>query len=118
MSKKVLAMMEGIIREVFPGKISEELAVALTAVLNQFDIHLSDKCPRAGVGPVELTLEAATALVSKLPVETDLKQFNRVTWEWRWNERYLSLYNTSEFQGLLNEVSARLESHPWIDRLE
>lgn len=115
MSQSVLKIVETIVREVFPGPIHEDLAVALTTVLNRYNIHLSNGSPLTSA-PIELTLDSVS-IVSKLKVDA-LADTNSSRWLKRWVERYRMLYEKAEFQKIMQDVADRLSTHPWVDRLE
>jgi hypothetical protein len=116
MKKDPKRIVETIVREVFPQGIEENLAAALTTLLNRSNIRLSDKSP-LGAGPVELTLDASASIVSKLKIKS-LEHVDRSTWLGRWVELYNANRQTSEFEASVNEVVRRINEHPWADGFE
>lgn len=113
-----MKILEQILHEAFTEQLQEDEAVALTAVLNQYNIFLSRESPCNVTNPIELTLEAATLLVSKLSIQSTISEINQKTWHRFWNEKYLDLYNKLEFQTIIDSIVKRLLSHKWVERLE
>lgn len=114
MKKTPVQVITTIVREVFPGKIEEYVAAALTIVLNRYNIRLSDESP-VGSGPVELTLNASASIVSKLEIES---LTDPSTWLRRSIQLQEANWNTSEFETTMQEVVRRINEHPWVDGLE
>lgn len=111
-----------IIQEAIGTTVDLDTAVALTYILNNYLIHVSETCYTGNKDfgtPIEMTLRYSCEIVCQLQIrETPLVITNYIAWMTVWNGRYLQIYDTKEFKELVHKILHLLELHHCVNKIE
>lgn len=104
---------EKVVRDCFSNNLDEDIAVALTIVLNDYDIYHSAEFPDKLSDHIELTLRSAYSIISNFLIGG--KKFSSAVWQNRFVEKRNELYQSHKIEGLIRLTISKLKAHPWID---
>lgn len=108
-----------IIKEIWGTKISIELGVALTIVLNTFDFYVSGEykfnnqtasANKISVeGPFSFSYEAISHILSEFEINGE--KYKPIVWRNKWLIEAESLYKNETFIFLMNDVEEKIKNH-------
>ena len=120
MNTKLEKNFERLIKDIFGNSLTKDEAVAITTILNQYDIYPSDEFPLKNkeiLGSIGFTFESISHILSNFEIEGEFYKPSI----WR-NYEYIieheKLWKRKKFNTLMNDIVRKLKQHPWILKLE